>query len=73
MGELEGIEYRPARWTPEHFYLRFDDVLKENPDLPYPFIYEKVEQEHIDLFSHPRFKNYDSFRNCRKKWLFEPR
>jgi len=73
MGEPEGVEYRPLRWTTEYFYNRFDEVLKDNPDMPYPFVYGKVEQEHIDLFNHARFSSYDSFRNCRKKWLFEPK
>lgn len=71
MGEPEGVE--SPRWTNEYFYRRFDEVLQQNPDRHYTHIYGQVEQEHIDLFKHPRFSSYDSFRNARKKWLFEPK
>lgn len=69
MEEPEGIE--PPQWTNEYFNLKYDEVRRDNPDLPYTQAYERVEIEHVARFGKIRYSSYDSFRNCRKALIFK--
>lgn len=67
MGQPEGID---AQWTNKGFNQRFDEVIQANPDLTYTHAYDQVEREHIAKFGKCRYKDYDSFRGCRKVLIF---
>ncbi len=57
-----------TEWTVRGFNQRFDEFVKDGNN--YVQSYIKTEEEHVELFGHIRFKNYESFRSSRKNFLF---
>ncbi len=64
-----GIE---SQWTTNGFMVRFDELLKDARwEGNYLRTYIATEEEHIALFGSCRYKNYESFRQTRRNWIFK--
>ena len=48
---------------------RFDELIGTTKT--YWMAYEEAENEHILLFGKCRYKNYESFRQSRRDWVFK--
>jgi hypothetical protein len=51
----------PCQWTREGFIMRWFDRVKEGKT--YELSYSETEEEHILIFSHRRYKNWEAFKN----------
>jgi citrate synthase len=63
------MAYIPSQWTTEGFMQRYEELVKESRT--YFDAYTNAEREHINLFGHPRYKNYDSFRMTRNQLILK--
>ena len=48
---------------------RFDELIKESKT--YTQAYFEAEEEHLKLFKRTRYKSYESFRDARRRWVFD--
>lgn len=59
-----------SQWSNRGFNQKFEEIIRDNPDITYVRAYIIAEEQHVKLFGRIRYKSYESFRFCRKKLIF---
>jgi len=63
-----------SEWTAKGFIDRFEQIMsqhKTDDGFTYMRGYLQAEEEHTNLFNHPRFRSYESFREYRRQIIFK--
>jgi hypothetical protein len=63
------INNQDSQWTIKGFMDRFDELIKESKT--YTQAYFAAEEEHLKLFKKTRYSSYESFRDARRRWVFD--
>jgi len=58
---------RRELYTLDQYFERYFEIVPEYET--YREAYEKVEREHVDLYSAKRYSSYISFRQAKKKYI----
>ncbi len=70
--DCEPIKIYDSEWSVKGFMDRFDDLLKDPRwEGNYFRSYCEAEEEHFKLFKKSKYKNYESFRQSRRHYVFE--